>query len=62
MGAHLDAVRRLAGTQDNGDRSAALGVVDVDRQEAAFVVVGVEKRKLLISVHHVDRVVDVERD
>ena len=62
MGAHLDAARRLAGTQDDGDRSAALGVVDVDRQEAAFVVVGVEERELLISVHHVDRVVDVERD
>ena len=34
----------------------------MDRQEAAFIVVGVEQRELLMSVHDVDRVVDVPRD
>ena len=33
----------------------------MDRQEAALVVVGIEQRQLLMAVHHIDRVVDVER-
>ena len=36
-------------------------VVDVDRQEAALVVVGVEQRELLMAMNDVERVVDVER-
>ena len=40
---------------------ARLGVVDVDGQEAALVVVGVEKRQLLVAVDDVAGVVDVER-
>jgi hypothetical protein len=31
----------------------------VDRQEAAFVVMGVEQRKLLTAVHDIDGVIDV---
>ena len=62
MRVHLDAAWRLAGAQDDGDRSAAFGVVDVDRQKAMFVIVGVEQLELLMTVHHVYRVVDVERD
>ena len=62
MGANLDARGRLAGTQDHRDWTALLGVVDVDRQKAALVVVGVEQRKLLMAVRHVAGVVDVERD
>ena len=38
-GADLDARRRLAGAQENRHRLAALHMVDVDRQEAAGVVV-----------------------
>jgi hypothetical protein len=34
----------------------------VDRQEAAFVVVRVEQRKLLMAVHDIDGVIDVQRD
>ena len=59
---HLDAARRLAGAQDDRNRPAVLGVVDVDRQEAVFVIMSVEQRELLTAMHHVDRVVDVERD
>ena len=53
---------RLAGAQDDRDGTALLGVVDVDRQKAALVIVGVEQRKLLMAVRHVAGVVDVEGD
>src|SRR3546814_11685125 len=46
----LRAVRRLAGAQDDGDRLARRGLVDVDRLEAAAVVAGVEQRELLRTV------------
>jgi hypothetical protein len=50
----------LAGAQNHGDRPAALGVVDMNRQEAVFVM-RVEQHELLTTVRHVDRVVDIER-
>jgi hypothetical protein len=59
---HLGAVRRLAGTQDDGDRLAGRRLVDVDRQETPAVVMGVPQRQLLASVHPVLGVVDVEQD
>ena len=54
--------RRLAGAQHDRDGTASLGVVDMDRQEAALVVMGVEQRELLMAVHDIAGVVDVERD
>jgi hypothetical protein len=59
---HLGAVGRLAGTQDDGHRLAGDRLVDVDRQEAALAVVGVEARELLPPMHAVQGVVDVEHD
>src|ERR1700745_4170726 len=50
MGTHLDAARRLAGPQDDRHGPARLRVIDVDRQEAAFVIVSVEQRELLMAV------------
>ena len=44
MGAHLDTRRGLAGAQHDRDGTRALGVVDMDRQEAALVIMGVEER------------------
>src|SRR6202035_2179015 len=38
------------------------GVVDVDRQEAAFIVMRVEQRELLMAMHHIERVIDIQRD
>jgi hypothetical protein len=43
MAADLLAVRRLAGTQDGEDAMAGVGIVDMDRHEAAFVIMGVEQ-------------------
>ena len=61
-GADLGAGRRLARAQEHRHRLAALHMVDVDRQEAAGVVVGVEQRHLLVTVHRIAGVVDVEGD
>ncbi len=60
--AHLDAGGRLARPQDHGHRATGRRIVDVDRQKAALIVVGIEERQLLVTVNHVDRVVDVEHD
>ena len=61
-GADLGAGRRLAWAQEDRHRLAALHVVDVDGQEAAGVVMGVEERQLLLAVHSIAGVVDVEGD
>jgi hypothetical protein len=51
--------RRLAGAQDHHHRLAALGVIDVDGQEPALVVVGIPERALLAAVHAIKRVIVV---
>jgi hypothetical protein len=56
----LFAGRRLALAQDHRHRFAAYRIIDVDRQKAALVVMGVEQRELLMAVHR--GIVDVERD
>ena len=62
--ADLFAGRRLALAQDHRHRFAAYRIIliDVDRQKAALVVMGVEQRELLVAVHRVAGIVDVERD
>ena len=50
-GADLGPRRRLARAQENRHRLAALDMIDVDGEEAARVVVGVEERELLVAVH-----------
>ena len=59
---HLGPVRGLAGAQDHRHRLARDHLVEVDRQEAAAVVVGVEQREFLATVDAVRGVVDVEHD
>ena len=61
-GAHFPARRRLALAQDHRHRLASNPFVDMDRQETAFVVMGVEQRQLLIAMHRIERIVDVEDD
>jgi hypothetical protein len=60
MAPHLHPGRGLARAQENGDGPAGLGVVDMEGQEAALVIVGVEQRQLLMAMHHVEGVVDIE--
>ena len=62
MSAHFDARWGLAGAQHDRDGTRALGVIDMDRQKAALVVVGVEERELLMPVHDIAGVVDIEND
>ena len=54
--------RRLSGAREHRHRSAAHYMVEVDREEAARVIVGVEQRQLLVAVHPVAGVVDIWRD
>src|SRR5438552_2989540 len=49
--ADLGARGRLAGAQQHGDRPARRRVIDVDREEAALVVIGVEQRELLMAMN-----------
>ena len=51
---------RLAGAQDHGHRAAGRGVVNVDRQKAALVVMGVPFRQFLAAMHDIERIVDVQ--
>ena len=62
MGTHLNAARRLAGPQHDRHGPALLRVIDVDRQEAAFVIMSVEQRELLMAVDDIAGVVDVQGD
>ena len=52
----------LPGPQDDRHGPALLGVVDVDRQEAALVIMSVEQRELLMAVDDIAGIIDVERD
>jgi hypothetical protein len=58
----LGAGRCLAWPEDHRERLAAGRLVEVDRQEAAAVVVGVEQRELLAAIDPVRGVVDVEHE
>ena len=51
---------RLAGAQDHRHRAAGGGVVDVDRQKAALVVMSVPFRQFLAAMHNIERIVDVQ--
>jgi hypothetical protein len=62
MVAHRHAAWRLARPQDHAEALPARSIVDVDRQEAPRVVMRVEQRELLMPMHPIERVVDVERD
>jgi len=61
MASDLLTGRRLAGAQQHRQRPAGRDVVDMDGQKAALVVMGIEQRQLLMPVHHVERVIDIER-
>jgi hypothetical protein len=62
MAADLLAARRLARAQQNHYRTGVGGVIDVDGQKTALIVMSVKQRQLLIAVHNVAGIVDVEGD
>jgi hypothetical protein len=62
MGSHFLAVRGLAGAQDGDDAVPGGRVIDMDRQEAVLIVMGIEQRQLLMTMHCIGGVVDIEGD
>lgn len=62
MAADFRPRRCRAGPQQHRHRARCRGVIDMDRQKAAFIVMGVEQRQLLMAVLDIDGVGDVERD
>jgi hypothetical protein len=58
----LGARRRLARPEDHRDRPACGRLVDVNWQEAAAIVMGVEQRELLAAVNPILGIVDIEHD
>src|SRR4051812_7750539 len=54
--------RGLTGPQQDGDRARGGRVINMDRHEAALVVVRVEQGKLLVPMHDVNGVVYIQRD
>ena len=54
--------RPLARPQQRQDRLARARLEDVNRLQAVAAGVGIEQRQLLLAVHHVVGVVDVEHD
>jgi hypothetical protein len=62
MSTHLEPARGLAGPQHDRHKPALLRIADVDRQVAAFVIMSVEQRELLMAVDDIAGIVDVERD
>ena len=57
----LLARRRLAGAQQHRHRSAGYRVINMDRQEAALPMMSVPEGELLIAMHDVAGVVDIQR-
>ena len=58
--AHLRTRRGLAGTQDHHNRPASVRSVDVNRQKAALIVMGVPSHQRLVALYNVDCIVDVQ--
>jgi hypothetical protein len=52
---------RTARAEQHGDRPACRRVVDMDRQETALVVMGIEQRELLRAVNDIHRIVNIKR-
>jgi hypothetical protein len=62
MGTHFLPVSGLSRTQYGQHAMAGIGGIYMDRQKAAFVIVCVEQAQLLMAVHRVRRVIDIEHD
>ena len=52
----------FAPTQDRDHAMTGLRVIDMDRQKASFIVMSIEQRHLLMPMHRIGGVVDVNND
>ena len=59
---YLLAIRRFPRAQNGQHAMAGVGVIDMDRQKAAFIVMRIEQRQLLMAMHGIGGVVDIEGD
>ena len=57
--AHLRTRRGLTGSQDHYNRPASVRIVDMDRQITALIVMGIPLCQRLMTVHDIDRIIDV---
>ena len=62
MASYFLAIWRFARTQNGQHAMAGVGIIDVDRQKAAFIVMRIEQRQLLMAMHDIGGVVDIEGD
>ena len=59
---HLLAIRRFAGTQNRRHAVTGLRVIYMDGKKAPFIVMSVEERHLLMAMHRVRGIIDIQRD
>ena len=62
MASYFLAIWRFARAQNGQHTMAGVGIIDVDRQKAAFIVMRIEQRQLLMAMHDIGGVVDIEGD
>jgi hypothetical protein len=61
MIADFSTRRWRARAQQQRDWPGCRGVINMDRQEAALIIVRIEQRHLLMPMHDIQCVVDVQR-
>ena len=61
MSCRLGTRWRLAGAQQHCHRAPRRRVIDMDRHETALTMMAIPKRQLLITVHDITRVIDIQR-
>jgi hypothetical protein len=62
MAAHFLAGGRFAWPQNDCDGASGSGVVNMDRKEAALIIMRIEQRQLLMTVRDIAGIIDIERD
>ena len=62
MAAHFLVGRRFAWPQNDCDGASGSGVVNMDRKEAALIIMRIEQRQLMMTVRDIVGIIDIERD
>lgn len=58
----FDPAWRLARAKNDSNRAGVFGIIDVDRQEAPFVIVSIEQRQLLMTMNGIAGLIDIKSD